>query len=126
MVKRKACGFTLIELLVAMAIIAALLSIAAPRYIGHIDRAKSAVLQENLSTIREVIDKYYADNGIYPASLNELVERRYLRRVPIDPFTESDSSWVVVPPPASEQGTVFDVKSGAKEETRNGNAVKNW
>lgn len=119
-------GFTLIELLVAMAIIAALLSIAAPRYLGNIDRSKSAVLRENLATIRDVIDKYYADNGAYPSSLNELVERRYLRRVPVDPYTESSGTWLIVPPQAPEQGNVFDVQSGAKGEARNGSAYKDW
>ncbi len=113
-------GFTLIELLVAMAIIAALLSVAAPRYIGNIDRSKEAVLRENLATLRDVLDKYYADNGVYPPTLAILVERRYLRRIPEDPVTGSSRTWVIVPPPNPEQGVIFDVRSSAQGTTRDG------
>ena len=117
-------GFTLIELLVAMAIIAALLSIAAPRYIGNIDRSKEAVLRENLSTLRDVLDKYYADNGTYPPTLATLVERRYLRRIPDDPVTQSNRTWVIVPPPNPEQGAIFDVRSSAQGMTHDGTPYK--
>ncbi|WP_229418616.1 type II secretion system protein [Pseudoduganella flava] len=122
---RRMKGFTLIELLVAMAIIAALLSLAAPRYIGNIDRSKEAVLRENLATLREVLDKYYADNGVYPPNLEALVEARYMRRVPLDPVTESASTWVLVPPPQADQGAVFDVRSGAKGKTHDGTPYQN-
>jgi general secretion pathway protein G len=113
-------GFTLIELLVVMAIIAALLSLAAPRYIGNVDRAKEAVLREDLASLRDVLDKYYADNGHYPANLDELVTRRYLRRIPIDPFTENNRSWLVSAPDDPSKGAVFDVHSGAAGKALDG------
>jgi general secretion pathway protein G len=118
LVKRN--GFTLIELLVVMAIIALLLTVAAPRYIGKVERAKEATLRENLATLRDVLDKHYADHGKYPMKLEELVERRYLRRVPLDPYTESDQTWLLVPPPDPEKGAIFDVHSGANGKTDSG------
>ncbi len=120
-------GFTLIELLVVMAIIAILLTIAVPRYFAHVDRAREAVLREDLAVLRDAIDKYYGDRGRYPASLEELVTQRYLRRVPKDPFTETDTSWQVLPPPdSSVKGEVYDVHSGAPGQGADGTEYSRW
>lgn len=119
-------GFTLIELLVVMTIIALLLTLATPRYFGNVDRTKEAVLRENLSAIRDSLDKYYADTGKYPGELDELVSRRYLRKIPVDPITDSATTWVVLPPPDSQQGGVFDIKSGAAEKARDGSYYREW
>jgi general secretion pathway protein G len=116
----KARGFTLIELLVVLAIIGGLLAIAAPRYLHRADLAKETVLLSDLATMRDAVDKFFGDTGRYPASLDELVTRRYLRRIPPDPITESTDSWVVVAPPAPDQGAVYDVKSGAAGKTLDG------
>jgi len=119
-------GFTLIELLVVMTIIALLLTIAVPRYFGNIDRTKEAVLRENLATIRESLDKFYADTGKYPASVEELVKLRYLRKVPVDPITDSTNTWVVVPPADPQKGGVYDVKSGAHGKARDETLYSDW
>jgi len=115
-------GFTLIELLVVMAIIATLLSLALPRYFGSIDKSKEVTLMQSLSTMRDAIDKFYADNGRYPDQVSDLVERRYLRAIPIDPETESTETWIVIAPPANAalKGNVYDIKSGAQGKTRDG------
>jgi general secretion pathway protein G len=107
-------AFTLIELLVVLAIIATLLSLVAPRYFKSIDRAKEAALQENLFTLRDALDKYHEDKGRYPNTLEELVSGRYLRKVPVDPITESSESWITVAPPDATKGGIFNVKSGAE------------
>jgi general secretion pathway protein G len=122
----KRAGFTLIELLVVMTIIAALLSLAAPRYIGNVDRAKEAVLRENLASLRDVLDKHYADNGKYPMTLDELVARRYLRKIPIDPFTDSNHTWIVTPPADPQTGAIFDVHSGAPGKASDGTVLREW
>lgn len=119
-------GFTLIELLVAMTIIALLLTIAVPRFFGNVDRAKEAVLRENLATLRETLDKFYADTGKYPASLNELVARRYIRNIPIDPITDSATTWVIFPPDNPQKGGVYNVRSGASGKARDGTPYSNW
>jgi len=119
-------GFTLIELLVVLAIITTLLSIAAPRYTGSVDKAKEAVLKENLATLREAIDKFVGDSGKYPSTLDELVSRRYLRRIPIDPITDSATTWVILPPADPQKGNVFDVKSGATGKSRDGTLYVEW
>jgi general secretion pathway protein G len=116
----KARGFTLIELLVVLAIIGGLLALAAPRYLHRVDLAKETVLMSDLATMRDAVDKFFGDTGRYPASLDELVTRRYLRKIPPDPITESTDSWVVVAPPAPDQGAVYDVKSGAAGKTADG------
>ena len=113
-------GFTLIELMVVMAIIGGLLALAAPRYFKHVDRAKETVLKSDLASMRDALDKFFADTGRYPANLEELVARRYLRKVPPDPITESSASWLVVAPADSALGGVYDVKSGASGVTLDG------
>lgn len=108
-------GFTLIELLVVMAIIATLMAIAAPRYFAHLERAREAALKETLNVTRDAIDKYLADSDSYPDRLDDLVSKRYLRSLPIDPITDSAETWVVIPPPAGNQrGQVYDIRSGAE------------
>lgn len=119
-------GFTLIELLVTMAIIALLLSLAAPRYFSGVDKAKETVLRENLHQMRDSIDKFYADRGRYPASLEDLATQKYLRKIPLDPVTDSDLSWIVVPPSDPQKGGVYDVKSGAPGASRDGSAYASW
>ena len=110
----KAKGFTLVELMVVLTIIALLISIVVPDYVGRTKRAEEAVLQQNLATMRDALDKHYADAGRYPASLEELVTKRYLRAIPKDPFTHSAATWVAVPPADTRRGNVWDVHSGAK------------
>lgn len=119
-------GFTLIELLIVMALISLLLSVAVPRYFGHVDKARETVLRQDLAQLRDAIDKYYGDIGRYPESLDELVTRKYLRKLPTDPFTERADSWIVVAPEKKESGNVFDVKSGASGLARDGSDYASW
>ena len=118
----RARGFTLIELMVVMAIIATLLSIALPRYFGSIDKSKEVTLMQSLSVMRDAIDKFYSDNGRYPDQVADLVERRYLRALPVDPVTDSSETWIVIAPPANAalKGNVYDIRSGAQGKTREG------
>jgi len=108
------CGFTLVELMVVLTIIALLISIVAPDYVHRSRRAEEAVLKENLAVMRDALDKHYADAGRYPASLGELVSKRYLRSIPKDPFTDSTATWVPVAPQDARKGSVWDVHSGAR------------
>lgn len=119
-------GFTLIELLVVMAVIGLLLSLAAPRYFRSVELAREAALRQDLAVMRDAIDKHFADTGRYPASLDELVTRRYLRRVPVDPLTESADTWVLAPPADTTLGTVFEVSSGAPGAARDGSLYASW
>jgi general secretion pathway protein G len=107
-------GFTLVELMVVLAVIALLLSVVVPDYVGRIRRAEEAVLKENLVVMRDALDKHYADAGKYPGTLQELVAKRYLRAIPNDPFTQSPATWVAVPPTDLQKGAVYDVRSPAK------------
>jgi len=124
MVKR--LGFTLIELMVVMTIVALLLTLALPRYFGSVDKSKEAVLKENLHQIREAISRYYADKGRYPESLDTLASDKYLRRVPIDPITESTATWQLVQPEDAQKAGVYDVKSGAPGKSRDGSEYSQW
>jgi general secretion pathway protein G len=114
MVIERRTGFTLIELLVVLAIVATLLTLAAPRYFNSLQHSKEAVLRENLYQMRDAISRYYADQGRYPESLETLASARYLRKVPTDPITDSASSWVAVPPEDPLKGGLYDVRSGAE------------
>lgn len=119
-------GFTMIELLVAVTILALLVSIAAPRYFGGMDRAKEDVLKEDLYILRDAIDKFYADRNKYPESLDHLVAERYLRKVPVDPFTKSPRSWVLIPSEDKSATGVIDVRSGAPNVASDGTWLKDW
>lgn len=103
-------GFTLIELLLVLFLVALLAALAAPVVNGGIQRAREAALRENLHQLRKAIDDHLGDRGEYPASLDELVDLRYLHRIPIDPFTERSDTWQTVP---DEEGRLQDVRSGA-------------
>lgn len=122
----KARGFTMIELLVALAIVGLITAIAAPRYFSNLDRAKEDVLKEDLYILRDAIGKFYADRNRYPENLAELVKEKYLRKLPVDPFTQSPISWVVVPSEDASMGVVADVRSGAPNKGRDGTWLKDW
>ena len=113
-------GFTLIELIVVMAIVSLLLTLALPRYFQSIDVSKETVLKENLRTVRETIDKFYGDTGRYPESLEEMVERKYLRSIPSDPITETRDTWIVIAPEGDAKGRVYDIRSSASGSTADG------
>lgn len=118
-------GFTLIELMVVMAAIGLLLALVAPRYVEHVDRTRDTVLRHNLMGMRDAIEKFRADRGRDPASLQELIEQRYLREVPLDPVTERRDTWVLVARPGAGSG-VADVRSGAPGVSRGGDAYAAW
>ena len=119
-------GFTLIELLVVLAIVSTLLLLVAPRYFHQVDASKEAVLRDNLRTVRDVIDKFYGDNGRYPETLEELVEKKYLRALPVDPMTESTATWQLVPVPEGYKGVVYDIHSGSADAAKDGRKYADW
>lgn len=119
-------GFTLIELLVVLAIIATLLAIAVPRYYGSVKRAEEATLKQNLTLMRDAIDKHYADTGRYPEAIEDLVTKRYLRSIPLDPVTSASDTWTFAAPPSPESGRIYDVKSGSAATALDGSAFNTW
>ena len=119
-------GFTTIELMIALAILATILAVAVPRYFGNLDTARESVLREDLHLMRDAIDKYYADRGAYPDTLDDLVKYKYIRAIPTDPMTRSPNSWVVVAPTDGTPGAVFDVHSAAPNTGRDGTWFKDW
>lgn len=122
----KRLGFTLIELLVVFAIISLLLTLAVPRYFSSVDKSKEAVLKENLNQTRDAISRYYADKGKYPDSLDALAADKYMRKVPLDPITESTQTWIIVQPEDPQKGGVYDIRSGAPGKSRDGAEFSQW
>ena len=119
-------GFTLIELLIVMAIIGTLLSIAVPRYFRSLQHARETVLKQDLSILREAIDKYYADLNQYPEKLPDLVDKHYVRSVPVDPFTRLADTWTVVASDDPDHPGIRDIQSGAPDIASNGTPVATW
>lgn len=119
-------GFTLIELLVVMAIIATLLTLVVPRYFRSLQRSREAVLMQDLTTLRESIDRFYGDKGAYPPTLAALVEKHYLRSIPVDPIARAADKWVVVNSDDPDDAGVKDVRSGAEGAGENGVPYAAW
>ena len=129
--RRAAAGFTLIELLVVIAIIVVLATISMVMYANSVQRGREAVLKENLFRMRDAIDQYYADKGKYPESLEDLVSAAYLRRVPVDPVTDSAETWQLVqaepdPNDLTAEPGVYDVKSGSEGTALDGSKYADW
>jgi general secretion pathway protein G len=118
-------GFSLLELMIAMFILVILLSVALPTYQRSVQHAKETVLKENLWQMRKAIDQYASDKGKYPQSLNDLVEGKYLREMPVDPMLEK-AEWKEImgeDPMDPDAGEVLkDVKSTAEGVDSNGQA----
>ena len=120
-------GFTLIEILVVLAIIAMLLSLVTPRYFDSMSRSKEKILKNDLIVIREAIDKYYSDKNVYPDSMEDLVQYKYLRELPVDPITDSPVTWQFSPPPDIEmKGAIYDIHSGSQELASDGSHYADW
>ena len=128
---RRSSGFTLIELMIVMALIVILAGIGLAVYGNSVTRAKEATLKEDLFRMRDSIDQYYADKNKYPSALSSLVEDKYLRMIPVDPFTNSADTWQTTASeadpsnPAAEPG-IYDVKSGAEQTSLDGTPYSEW
>lgn len=128
---RFAPGFTLIEMLIIITLIGILVTIAVPSYKRSLLKAREAVLREDLYQMRKAIDAYFADHAKYPDSLEELVDNKYLRDIPVDPITQSNQTWETVQPEATPEGDlpeggVFDVHSGSDLVGLNGEPYADW
>ncbi len=126
-------GFTLLELLVVMTIIGILAAIAIPNYYNSVKKAKEAALREDLFQMRKLIQQFKLDKGRYPRSLQELVEEKYLRAIPVDPITGSSETWVEVQEELSLEELaegkipgIVDVKSGSDKISTEGTPYNQW
>jgi general secretion pathway protein G len=128
---KRARGFTLIELIVVCAILGILAAAAVGNYRRSIFKAKEAALQQDLYTMRTLINQYFADKGKYPQDLQSLVEDKYLQAIPRDPITDSADSWVPIPAEIDESDIttepgIADVKSGAEGTSLDGRAYSDF
>ncbi|MDW8353106.1 MAG: prepilin-type N-terminal cleavage/methylation domain-containing protein [Bryobacterales bacterium] len=124
-------GFTLIELMIVMTIVTILVSIAVPLYQRSIIRAKESVLKSNLFTLRTMIDEYTIDKQKAPQSLEDLVREGYLRQIPVDPMTGSNTTWRVIMEDATASANqaepgIFDVRSGSDKISLDGTPYSEW
>jgi general secretion pathway protein G len=129
--RRQDAGFTLVELMIVMAIIGVLATLAIPSYITAIRHAREAVLKEDLHVMRAAIDSYTMDKQKAPQSLEDLVQEGYLKEVPIDPMTHSNTTWVTDTSDSmysldeTEPG-VDNVHSGSQDTATDGQTYSLW
>lgn len=125
--KKNIKAFTLVEILVVLAIIATLLSLVSPRFFHYLTQSKETTLKHDLYTMREAIDKFYSDRNIYPNTLDDLVQYKYLRSIPPDPLTDSHLTWIISPPDdLNAQGAVADIHSGSLDIADDGTPYALW
>lgn len=158
---RSAGGLTLIELLVTLVILSILAAAALPYAEVTVRRDKEIELRRALREIRTAIDGFHedwaagrisklndaaSDDG-YPKTLQVLVEgvetsgakggkRRYLRRIPRDPFADAgkpaEEQWVLrgyqdEPDTLIGSGKdVYDVRSAVENIALDGTYYKDW
>jgi general secretion pathway protein G len=122
-VRRGSPGFTLMEMVAVLAIIGILAGIAAPAFIAALTRAREATLQQDLKTMRKLIDDYYGDKGAFPPSLRELVDQGYLRSIPGDPVNGNRADWKTA---FDKGGGIADVHSLSNERGANGVPYSGW
>ena len=115
----------MVELLLVLFVVALLASLVAPVMTGSIQRARESALKEDLYALRKAVDDFYADTGRYPESLVQLADKRYIRKVPVDPMTERVNSWVEIRGEGQNAG-IIDVRSGSEEKSPDGVAYKDW
>ena len=124
-------GFTLMEMMIVMVLIVILAGIGLTMYGNSVTRAKEATLKEDLFRMRDAIDQYYADKNKYPSNLDALVSEKYLRAVPVDPFTGNAESWQTTtsdPDPGnpSLDTGISNVKSGSDQTGLDGTRYADW
>jgi general secretion pathway protein G len=150
-------GMTLVELIVAFTILMVLTTMAVPLARSNVRRHQERDLRRALEEIRMAIDKYKdaADAGKlgpdaigldtfgYPKTLESLVEGvkgagqgadtkiKFLRRIPIDPFTRT-REWgmhsMQDDPKSMGWGgqNVFDVYSKSTDKAADGTPYSEW
>lgn len=115
-------GFSFIELMVVLIILALLAGIATPIVYKAVTRAKESALKENLYVMRTAIDYYYTNTGKYPQTLETLVEEKYLRNIPRDPFTK-EKKWKLI---YDEENNILDIHSNYRMTSENGDYYDTW
>jgi general secretion pathway protein G len=124
---RQEKGFTFIELLVVLAILSLLAGLVVSVAVGKIQQSKESALKEDLHQMRKCIDDFYADNGKYPQKLDDLVDKHYMRSVPVDPMTESKETWQVVDSTDPlQKNVIVDVHSGSEDKSSDGSNYNEW
>jgi general secretion pathway protein G len=114
-----------------MVLIVILASMGLALYTNSVTRAQEATLKQDLFQMRDALSQYYADRNKYPPSLDTLVDDKYLRRIPVDPVTQSTDTWLIVmsdPEPGNPSAAigVFDVKSGSDRAALDGSRYSDW
>jgi general secretion pathway protein G len=126
-------GFTLIEMIIVFTMIGILVGLALPQFKNAAKKAREATLKEDLTILRKLIDQYFVDKTKYPASLQVLVEEKYLRKIPVDPIT-GKPDWVEVREEPSPddllepgfQAGITDVHSVSELLGMDGTAYNTW
>jgi len=117
--------------MIVISMILILVSISIPAYNQSILRAKESVLRQDLFELRSLISQYTLDKQKAPQSLDDLVQASYIKQIPMDPMTGSNSTWTVdqedtVMSVDQQEPGISDVHSGASQTSSDGTAYSTW
>lgn len=110
-------GFTIIELGIVCVIIGILAVIGIPNYLKFTDRAKEALLKENMHVVQSGMEVFAVDNlGVYPTPAEEATLENAMpnHQFPNNPFTNNVTTivWDANPDAPGEIAIIFVANGG--------------
>ena len=109
-------------LLVAVAVLIWLL----PRENYSPRRAREAVLRQDLKTLRDQIDNYTMDKQKPPESMDDMIESGYLRKIPTDPMTGRNDTWILQWSSDPKKPGIVNIHSGSRSISSQRTPYSEW
>jgi general secretion pathway protein G len=105
-------GFSLVELIIVMGIIAILMALAVPAYLGFSDRAEVSVAKANVRAVIPAVERFYSDNQSY-VGLDNAASAPVPGLAHYDPATTSKVTIAATPAPSQSSYCIYSTTGKA-------------